>query len=196
MDSGPVLIAFDGSPIALRALRKAAELFAPRPGLVVVVWEAGAAYDFATIPSATLDLPPAQLDLRAAAEIDQAMLAGAQKLAQRGAAIAVENGMPAEALAVADEPTVSETLVRVARDVDAAVVAIGRNDHGALHDVLQGSTVKGVPARPVPGAGRATRLKPHGVVDSAWEEQLAPPGATVVMAALPVRARRAWRCAG
>ena len=30
MRSGPVLIAFDGSPTALRALRDAAELFAPR----------------------------------------------------------------------------------------------------------------------------------------------------------------------
>jgi hypothetical protein len=64
MRSGPVVIAFDGSPTALRALRDAAELFAPRAGLVVVVWEAGAAYDFATIPSASLELPPAQLDLR------------------------------------------------------------------------------------------------------------------------------------
>ena len=73
MRSGPVLIAFDGSPAALRALRDAAELFAPRAGMVVVVWEAGAAYDFATLPSASLELPPAQLDLRRAAELDQAL---------------------------------------------------------------------------------------------------------------------------
>jgi nucleotide-binding universal stress UspA family protein len=137
MRSGPVLIAFDGSPTALRALREAAELFAPRAGLVVVVWEAGAAYDFATIPSASLELPPAQLDLRRAAELDQALYADAERLARHGAAVARSLGMPADALAVADELTVSETLVRIADDV-------GRHDHSALHDVLVGSTAKGL----------------------------------------------------
>ena len=144
MRSGPVLIAFDGSPTALRALREAAELLAPRAGLVVVVWEAGAAYDFATIPSASLELPPAQLDLRRAAELDQALYANAERLARHGAAVARSLGMPADALAVADELTVSETLVRIADEVDAAAIVVGRHDHGALHDVLVGSTAKGL----------------------------------------------------
>jgi nucleotide-binding universal stress UspA family protein len=140
MRSGPALIAFDGSPTALRALREAAELFAPRAGLVVVVWEAGAAYDFATIPSASLELPP----LRRAAELDQALYADAERLARHGAAVARSLGMPADALAVADELTVSETLVRIADDVDAAAIVVGRHDHSALHDVLVGSTAKGL----------------------------------------------------
>jgi nucleotide-binding universal stress UspA family protein len=141
---GPVVIAFDGSPTALRALQEAAELLAPRPGLVVVVWEAGAAYDFATLPSAGFELPPARLDLRAAAELDQALYADAERLARHGAAIASSRGMPADALAVADELTVSETIARVAREVDAATVVVGRHDHSALHDVLLGSTTKGL----------------------------------------------------
>ena len=53
-------------------------------------------------------------------------------------------GMPADALAVADELTVSETLVRIADDVDAAAIVVGRHDHSALHDVLVGSTAKGL----------------------------------------------------
>jgi nucleotide-binding universal stress UspA family protein len=144
MRSGPVLIAFDSSPAALRALQEAAELLAPRPGLVVVVWEAGAAYDFADIPSSGLDLPPVQLDLRAAAELDQARYTEARELARHGAAIARSLGMPAEGLAVADELTVSETLVRVAGDLDAVAVVVGRHDHSALRDVLLGSTAKGL----------------------------------------------------
>jgi nucleotide-binding universal stress UspA family protein len=144
MRSGPVVIAFDSSPAALRALQEAAELLAPRSGLVVVVWEAGAAYDFATIPSTGLELPPVQLDLRAAAELDQALYTDAQELARHGASIARSLGMPADGLAVADELTVSETIVRVAGDVDAAAIAVGRHDHSTLHDVLLGSTTKGV----------------------------------------------------
>ena len=141
---GPVVIAFDGSPAALRALQEGAALLAPRRGLVVVVWEAGAAYDLATIPSTGLDLPGAELDLRAAAELDQALYKDAQELARHGAAIARSLGMEADGLAVADEVTVAETLVRVARDVDAAAIVLGRHDHSALRDVLQGSTTKGV----------------------------------------------------
>jgi nucleotide-binding universal stress UspA family protein len=142
MHSGPVVIAFDGSPAALSALREAAELLAPRPGLVVVVWEAGAAYDLATIPSAGLEEPPAQLDFRRAAELDLALYTDAQNMAGHGAAIARSLGMPADARAVADELTVSETLIRVAADVDAAAVVVGRHDHGVVHDVLAGSTAK------------------------------------------------------
>lgn len=52
--------------------------------------------------------------------------------------------MPADALAVADELTVSDTLVQLAGDVDAVAVAVGRHDHGVLHDVLEGSTTKGL----------------------------------------------------
>jgi nucleotide-binding universal stress UspA family protein len=140
--SGPVVIAFDASATAIRALRVAAELLAPRSALVVVVWEAGAAYDLATIPSAGLELPPVQLDLRAAAEFDQALYANAEQLAQHGAAVASSLGMPSEGLAVADELTVVDTLLRVVVDVDAAAVVVGRHGHSALHDVLVGSTAK------------------------------------------------------
>jgi len=142
MPSRPVVIAFDGSPAALRALQEAAELLAPRPGLVVVVWEAGVAYDYATIPSTGLDLPPAQFDLRSAAKLDEAVYSDARELARKGAGIATSLGMPADGMAVADELTVGETLVQVARDVDAATLVVGRHGHSALRDVLLGSTTK------------------------------------------------------
>jgi len=115
---------------------------APRPGLVVVVWEAGVAFDLATIPSAGLEPPPAQLDLRAAADLDQADYAAAQQMARHGAAIARSHGMPADALVVADEMTVSDTLIRVATETNAGTVVVGRHGHSALYHVLLGSTAK------------------------------------------------------
>ncbi|MGE3287299.1 MAG: universal stress protein [Pseudonocardia sp.] len=142
MSSGPVVIAFDGSPASRHALRTAAALMAPRRGLVVVVWEAGLAFDLAAIPSASLDLPPAEVDYARAAQIDQTLAANAQELARHGAALAAEMGMAAEALAVVDELTVGETLVRVARKVDAAAVVVGRQERGMLHDFFVGSTTK------------------------------------------------------
>lgn len=45
MSSGPVIIGFDGTPASERVMHEAAALFAPRRALVVVVWEAGRAFD-------------------------------------------------------------------------------------------------------------------------------------------------------
>ena len=41
----PVLIAYDGSDTARRAVREAAKLFGSRQVLVVTVWEPGLAYE-------------------------------------------------------------------------------------------------------------------------------------------------------
>lgn len=140
MGSGPVLIGFDGSPAAERALRESAALLQPRRALVVVVWEAGRAFDLMEIPSVSLDLPPAGLDVRTAFEVDQAMYEQAQRLAQQGAALARELGLDADGLAVADEVTVPDTLLRVAKEQDSAALVVGSHGHSTLGEILLGST--------------------------------------------------------
>jgi nucleotide-binding universal stress UspA family protein len=135
-----VLIGFDGSPAAERALRESAALLQPRRALVVVVWEAGRAFDLMEIPSVSLDLPPAGLDVRTAFEVDQAMYEQAQRLAQQGAALARELGLDADGLAVADEVTVPDTLLRVAKEQDSAALVVGSHGHSTLGEILLGST--------------------------------------------------------
>jgi nucleotide-binding universal stress UspA family protein len=66
---GPVVIGYDGSPVADRALAEAAALLAPRTALVVVVWEAGRAFE-ATWPVG-LEVPVPVIDLRTALELEQ-----------------------------------------------------------------------------------------------------------------------------
>jgi nucleotide-binding universal stress UspA family protein len=143
MGSGPIVIGFDGSPASEHAVREAAALLGSRPALVVVVWEAGAAYEMMDLP-AVAGLPPAPLDLRAAVEVDQAMQERAQQLAQHGAALARQAGFEAEGLAVADEVTVAETLVRLARERDAQAVVVGAHGHGVLTERLIGTTSQSV----------------------------------------------------
>ena len=140
MGSGPVLIGYDGSPAADHALREAAPLLAPRRAVVVVVWEAGRAFDLTELPSVSLDLPPAGLDLRTAFEIDQAQYEAAQRLARHGAALAATLGLEAEGLAVADELTVADTLLRLTREYESACVVVGSHGHSALGELLLGST--------------------------------------------------------
>ena len=59
----PVLIAYDGSDTAGRAVREAAKLFGSRPVLVVTVWEPALAYE-AEIPMAGLDIRRFRLTLK------------------------------------------------------------------------------------------------------------------------------------
>jgi nucleotide-binding universal stress UspA family protein len=140
--AGPVLIGFDGTPAATQALREAAALFAPRPAVVVVVWEAGRAFDLLEVP--VLDLPAAGVDLRTAFELDQAVYEQAQRLAQQGAALARDLGLETDGLAVADEITVADTLLRLAKEYGSQAIVVGSHGHSALGELLVGSTTRAV----------------------------------------------------
>jgi nucleotide-binding universal stress UspA family protein len=144
MSSGPVIIGFDGTPVAERAVHEAAGLLAPRRALVVVVWEAGRAFDLASIPARVLDSPAATLDLRVAYELDRSMYEEAGRMAQWGALLATEAGLDAEGLAVADDVTVADTLVRLAKELDSEAIVVGSHRHGRLSDILLGSTTQAV----------------------------------------------------
>jgi nucleotide-binding universal stress UspA family protein len=141
---GPVVIGYDGSPVADRALAEAAGLLSTRPALVVVVWEAGRAYEEAAWSAITLEVPVPTVDLRTAMELDRALYEAAERTAQHGAGVARSMGMQAGSLVVADDVTVADTLVRVASEQDAAALVIGAHNHGALSEVLLGSTSRDV----------------------------------------------------
>lgn len=144
MDQRLVVIGFDGSPASERALRAAGPLLAPRPALVVVVWEAGRAFDLADIPAGLLESPPTTLDIRTALRIDEALYQAAQRLAEHGATLARDVGFDAEGLAVADDLTVADTLVRLVREQDAEALVVGAHGHSELRELLLGSTSRAV----------------------------------------------------
>jgi nucleotide-binding universal stress UspA family protein len=142
--SGPVVIGFDGSPPSERALSEAGDLLVTRAVLVVVVWEAGLAFGALELPTSSVGLPPAPIDARGALEVEDAMYEQAQRMAQHGADLARRAGLEAEGLAVADETTVAETLVRVAQERDAPALVVGTRGHGGLGKLLLGSTAEDV----------------------------------------------------
>jgi len=162
--SGPIIIGFDGSPAARRALSEAGALFAPRRALIVVVWEAGRAFDLAMLPVGGLELAPAPLDIRTAFEVDRAMYESACQLAVHGAALARTAGLDAEGLAVADDVSVADTLIRLAQELDGQAIVIGDHDRSRLSELLLGSTARAVVERsPCPAVVvRAERNRPDG----------------------------------
>lgn len=139
LHSGPVVIGYDGSPSASRAIRETAALVGPRPALVVVVWEPEVAYD-ALAPT----FEPAPIDFHTVEQLEQELYEGAQRLAEEGASLARESKLDAEGLAVADDLSVSGALVRVARERNAAALAVGVHGHRALRELLLGSTTRDV----------------------------------------------------
>jgi nucleotide-binding universal stress UspA family protein len=141
--SHPIIIGYDGSPAAEHAVRTAGELLGARPAVVVVVWEPGAAFEVAEIPTAT-DLGAPPIDIRSAVEVDQAMQERAQNLARHGAELARQAGFDAEGLAVADEVSVAETIVRIAKERHAQAVVMGAHGHTTLAERLLGTTSQSV----------------------------------------------------
>ena len=147
--SGPVVVAYDGSPAAEKATREAGALLAGRRALVVVVWKQGLGFELLELPTATLGLPPAQLDVRAALELDEEMQERAQLLARKGAGLARDAGFEAEGLAIAEDVhvEVGETILEVARKRDAQAIVIGAHRHGSAAEVILGSTTRAVVRR-------------------------------------------------
>jgi nucleotide-binding universal stress UspA family protein len=143
--TGPVLIAFDGSPVAERAVAESARLLAERRALVLVVWKAGLGFELLEIPAAT-GLPPAPIDIRTALEIDEAQREAAQRVARNGARIARDAGFEADALVVAEAPEIpiSDTVVRIARERGSSAVVVGERAHGRLGEVFLGSVSRDV----------------------------------------------------
>jgi hypothetical protein len=80
--TGPLLIAYDGTPASNYALWEAAALLRGQKALVVTVWKPGLAFELMELPTATIGLPPAPLDTRTALEVDRALYERAQRMAE------------------------------------------------------------------------------------------------------------------
>jgi nucleotide-binding universal stress UspA family protein len=146
MGSGPIVIAYDGSATAEHAVREAGPLLGGRPALVLVVWKQGLGFELLELPTATLGLPPARLDIRTALEIDQTMQERAELLARKGAGLARDAGFEADGLAVAEEVDVevAETILDVARKRDAQAIVIGAHGHSPGAEIVLGGTTRSV----------------------------------------------------
>jgi nucleotide-binding universal stress UspA family protein len=138
----PVVVAYDGSAEAQASLRQAVALFADRLLLVVSIWEPSlATLEFAapTGDPGLVSLPP---DPATVAAIDEAQRNHAGDVAEAGARLARELGATAEAVPVADEANVAETIARIAEQRDACVVVVGSRGLGGFKRHLLGSTTQ------------------------------------------------------
>jgi len=142
--AAPVLIAYDGSDAARRAVREAAELFGFRRALVLTVWEPGIAYYSADLSPAGPDLSPAPVDIEGVHRIEGELRVHAERTAADGLALAKSAGLDAEAVTVADEVDVADAIVQLARERRVAAIVIGSRGLSGLRARLEGSTSRAV----------------------------------------------------
>jgi nucleotide-binding universal stress UspA family protein len=128
VNDAPILICYDGSPDARRAIETAASLLGSRRAVVLDVGPPlTASESLAAVSSVVPGNAFEELNAEAAGEV-----------AGQGAEIARSSGFDAEARSALAAPT-WEGIVDVADELDAAVIVIGSRGLSGLKEILEGS---------------------------------------------------------
>jgi nucleotide-binding universal stress UspA family protein len=128
MDDAPILICYDGSDGANRAIETAAALLGPRRAVVIDV---GAPLTAAESVAAVSSVVPG-------AAFEELNMAAAQERADEGAERARGVGFTAEARAELAAP-VWQDIVDVGDEIDAALIVLGSRALKGAREVLEGS---------------------------------------------------------
>jgi nucleotide-binding universal stress UspA family protein len=136
---GPVILAYDGSEDAVRAIASAADLLGKREVIVQTVWTSYRA----TVSPGDVGIPAAGA-AAGSERLDEELAARAQRTAEEGAAAAARAGMRASAEAVVEQGSIYRTLLDSARDRDAEAVVVGSRGQSAIRAALIGSVAMGL----------------------------------------------------
>jgi nucleotide-binding universal stress UspA family protein len=149
MENAPILICYDGSLDAVRAIVAAAKLLGPRRAVVL---------DIAP-PLTTAESLAAVSSVVPGNAFEETNEAEAGRIAGRGAEIARSSGFDAEARGALAAPT-WKGVVDIADELDAAVIVIGSRGLSGLREVVEGSLSHQVAEH----AGRPVLIMPppHG----------------------------------
>lgn len=130
-----LLIAFDGSATARRAVQYAGRFLTADRAVVLTVWSP---MDHGTDPGAyqyDLDGPPDPRD----DDEDDIALIEAQRINDEGLELALAAGLPAEPLRRAVTFTVWQTIIEAADDLDADLIVTGTRATTGFRSLLQSS---------------------------------------------------------
>lgn len=124
----PILICYDGSPAAARAIEAAAGLLGPRRAVVL---------DVASSITVAASVA-APFSAMAAGALEETYAAEAARIADEGMEIARSSGFDAVARATRAVPT-WEGIVEIADELDAPVIVVGSRGLRGLNEALHGS---------------------------------------------------------
>jgi nucleotide-binding universal stress UspA family protein len=134
---GPLLLCFDGSDDARRAIERAGALFAGHHALVVTVWQPIADLDGLAWTGATAG----RVDV---VELNRGAAEDGARVADEGVRVALAAGLKAEPFAVEATGSVGSTIVEIADRYDAAAIVIGSRGLTGVRSMLLGSVSSAV----------------------------------------------------
>jgi nucleotide-binding universal stress UspA family protein len=137
MPEATLLLCYDGSEFAKRAIADAPALLAPRKATVLVVWQSSAMLTLAWAGGGAFGGE----DIVA---MDEAGEAAARRLADEGVRLATNAGFDAEGEIAQAAGPVWDTIVAVADQQDASAIVVGSRGLTGLKHVLLGSVSEGV----------------------------------------------------
>ena len=133
---GPLLLCFDGSERAARAIERAGTLFAGRDAVVLTVWPHTSLGSLAWSGVTASMVEFFRFD-RADAEFGH-------RVADEGVRIAIEAGLHATPVAVEADGPVWTTILETADQLDAATIVMGSHGHIGPRSMLLGSVSSAV----------------------------------------------------
>jgi nucleotide-binding universal stress UspA family protein len=129
---GPVILCYDGSEAARRAIEYSGLVLGGRPALVVTVWQP------TSLPE-SLGFAGATGGMFDFVEVDRAAAERGRRVADAGARIARRSGLRAEPAPIKATGPVWEEIIEVADRHDAAMIVIGSRGLKGLSAMLLGS---------------------------------------------------------
>jgi len=133
---GPVIVAFDRSEPAARAVAAAGRLLPGRDALVLHVWRSRIRHSLAG--QAFQHAPLAEVR-DSVNDLDRLFEDWGREEAERGAALAAEHGLHARARAIESAGPAAWALLEAARSEDAAAIVVGRRGRGEVASAILGS---------------------------------------------------------
>jgi nucleotide-binding universal stress UspA family protein len=133
---GPVLVGFDASEPAARALTAAASLLRGREALVVHVWRSQVRH---TLTGQALRRGPVPEIRELTDELERLFAGAAGEDAEQGAALAREHGLDAQGRAIESDRSVASVLLETAGAEGAPAIVVGRRGRGAVASAVLGS---------------------------------------------------------
>ena len=135
MPDAPLVFCYDGSVDAKYGIERASDLLAPRPALVLTVWEP------APVLGPGLDGSAVMVN---GVELDRAAAEAAGRIAEEGVHIARDAGLESESVAIKAAGPVWQTIVEFAHRHGAAAIVMGSRGLTGLRSMLLGSVSRGV----------------------------------------------------
>ena len=147
IDRGPVLLCYDGSAGARRAIEQAAGLLAERAALVLHVWASLEPQAFEHLPHDVGEVADLVIE-----ELDRSGLRTAEEVAAEGVELARSAGFAARSVLARvptrstghPETSVWQAIIRAADEHDAGVVVVGPRGLSGVDSVLLGSVSYGL----------------------------------------------------